>query len=305
MGVLRTCPSGVRSPGSRHLFFRPVLQVALLVGALVVALGACSDGDSTDEAGPDPSSSSPATDPTAEEFATDAQLVDAPAIGTCWRMPPAKAADKDYWFDDSPQVPCTERHTLETVAVYPLASPAPELALEHEAACDQEGRLFIGINRKTWVPWRPLLFLPSQDQIADGALWVRCDVAFAAQTSGIRPAWFTGSAEEVGLRHPEEVWGCLDRPFPRPTPPRFFVPCDKPHAYEATGHLLILEDLDSYPTPRELRIEGKDCQVALRNADYEGLAVRVLWRPPADTEDTLLGSCWVHRPDGQDLPPLQ
>ena len=59
-------------------------------------------------------------------------------------MSPAKASDKDYRFDDSPQVPCTERHTLETVAVYPLASPAPELALEQLADRDQEGRLFIG-----------------------------------------------------------------------------------------------------------------------------------------------------------------
>ena len=73
MGVRRTpCLSGVRSPGIHRVDFRPVLQAALLV-ALVVALGACSDGDATDGAGPGPSSSSSPTAPTAEESATDAR----------------------------------------------------------------------------------------------------------------------------------------------------------------------------------------------------------------------------------------
>ena len=187
-------------------------------------------------------------------------------------MPPATAADQDYWFDDSPQVPCNERHTLETVAVYPLASATPELALEQEAACDQEGRLFIGINRKTWVPWRPLLFLPSQDQVADGAF-------VGPLRRGVRRPdlrYPSGLVHRVGggggSAAPRGGVGLPGPALPAADPPRFFVPCDKPHAYEATGHLLILEDLDSYPTPRELRVEGEDCQVALRDADYEGLA---------------------------------
>ena len=298
-----SCPSSTRSFGGRRLAFRAVLQAAALTVALI-ALGSCGDGDPADEADASPSTSSPATDPTDEESPTDARLTGAPGLGTCWRMPPAKAAERDYWFDASPQVPCTERHTLETVAVYPLAAPTPEDALQQAAACDEEGRLYIGTNSKAWVPWRPMLFLPSKEQVASGASWARCDVAFAAQTSGNRPTWATASAEEMGLRHPEQVWGCLDRPFPQPAPPRTFVPCNKPHAYEATGHALIV-DVDSYPTPQQLRAEGADCQVALRDADYEGLSVRVLWRPPADTDDILYGSCWVHRPDGKDLPPMR
>ena len=304
---LRTTPRPTvpRPPGSRHLLFRAALRAAA-VTVVVVALGACSEGDPDDEADPGSSTSSPATNPSASESESDARLAGAPAVGTCWRMSPAKATDENYWFDDSAQVPCAQRHNLETVAVYPLDKANPKAALEQDAVCDQDARLYIGTSSKNWVPWHYYAFLPSRAQVADGASWSRCDVAFAAQTSGGRPAWSTGSAEEVALRHPEEVWGCLDV-FPQPTHPHPYMPCDKPHAYEATGHLLFLEDLDGYPTPRELRSAAADCQVALRNPDYEGLALRALWKPPAEMwgPDRLTGTCWAHRPDGQDLPPLR
>ena len=282
-----------------------MLDIVALTAALVVALVACSD-DPDDEADTSPSTGNSAADPTAEESATDPRLVEAPAVGTCWRMPPATAADETYWFDDSPQVPCTQRHTLETVAVYALDQATPKAAKEQDAVCDEDARLYIGTSSKTWVPWHYYFFLPSREQVAAGASWARCDVAFAAESSGSRPTWSARSAEGVALRHPEEVWGCLDV-FPQPTRPHPFAPCDKPHAYEATGHLLFLEDLDGYPTPRELRAAAVDCRVALRNPDYEGLALRALWRPPDEMwgPDRLTGTCWVHRPDGRDLPPLR
>jgi hypothetical protein len=230
--------------------------------------------------------------------------VGAPEVGTCWSTPPTKAAGEYYWFDDSPQVPCTQRHTLETVTVYPLDRATPEAALERDAFCAQDALMYIGASLKTWVPWQYYLFLPSQDQVNDGASWLRCDVALTAESSDTLPAWSTGSADQVILRHPEQVWGCLGV-FPQPTRPRPYVPCDKPHAYEATGHLLFLDDLDDYPTARELRDAAADCRVALRDPDYEGLALRALWAPPDQlvVPGTLTGTCWVHRPDGQNLPP--
>ena len=85
------------------------------------------------------------------------------------------------------------------------------------------------------------------------------------------------------------------------------MPCDKPHAYEATGHMLFLEDLESYPTPRRLRAAAADCEVAYRDLAYKGLALHALWRPPDEMwgPDRLIGTCWASRPDGKDLPPLE
>ena len=280
-----------------------MVQAAALTAVLAIALGGCSDGDSDKQA--DPSTGSSAANPTASESNADAGLVGAPEIGTCWQVPPAKAGDEEYWFDGSPQVPCTERHTTQTVAVYSLDEPTPKLVMEEGGhACGAEARTFIGTA--DWVPWRSLYFLPSRDQVASGASWVRCDVSFAAQTAGARPVWRRGSAEEVVLRRPEEVWGCLDKFPQQPTRPQPFVPCDKPHTYEATGHELLLEDFDTYPSPRQLRAAAAECQFDHRNPDYKGLTGRALWRPPNEVFDGyLFGSCWASRPDGQDVPPLR
>jgi hypothetical protein len=150
------------------------------------------------------------------------------------------------------------------------------------------------------------MFLPSRDQVASGASWVRCDVAFAALTARLRQSvWRRGSAEEVVLRRPEEVWACLDKFPQQPTRPQPFVPCDRPHKYEATGHGLVLF-LGTYPSPRKLRTAAAECQLDHRDPDYKGLTVQALWQPPNEgSGHYLLGSCWASRPDGQDLPPLR
>ena len=210
-----------------------MVQAAALTAVLAIALGGCSDGDSDKQA--DPSTGSSAANPTASESNADAGLVGAPEIGTCWQVPPAKAGDEEYWFDGSPQVPCTERHTTQTVAVYSLDEPTPKLVME-------EGGHACGADK-----------FPQQ-----------------------------------------------------PTRPQPFVPCDKPHTYEATGHELLLEDFDTYPSPRQLRAAAAECQFDHRNPDYKGLTGRALWRPPNEVFDGyLFGSCWASRPDGQDVPPLR
>ncbi|RYP86299.1 hypothetical protein EKO23_10130 [Nocardioides guangzhouensis] len=74
---------------------------------------------------------------------------------------------------------------------------------------------------------------------------------------------------------------------------------------EATGHLLIIEGLTSYPSAKRLRVEARDCEVAYRNARYDGLDLQVMWRPqPPLRGDRVFGSCWASRPDGTDLSPL-
>ena len=297
-------PSGVRTRQPRHAV-GGVLQAAAVTAALALTPVACSDGDSGKQADPGPSTSSRAADPTASESNADAGLVGAPEIGTCWQVPPVKAGDEEYRFDGSPQAPCTERHTTQTVAVYPLDKPTPKLASKEDRACAEEVLAFIGASDWVPVPGKFPMFLPSRDQVASGASWVRCDVAFASLTAGPRPVWRRGSAEEVLLRRPEEVWACLDKLPQQPTRPQPFVPCDQPHKYEATGHGLVLY-LDTYPTPRKLRTAAAECQFDHRDPDYKGLTLQALWQPPNEVfGGNLLGSCWASRPDGQDLPPLR
>jgi hypothetical protein len=44
--------------------------------------------------------------------------------------------------------------------------------------CWEYARTYIDINADHWIPWSSLTYLPSRDQVADGASWVRCDAAF-------------------------------------------------------------------------------------------------------------------------------
>ena len=118
------------------------------------------------------------------------------------------------------------------------------------------------------------MFLPSRDQVASGASWVRCDVSFAALTAGLRPVWRRGSAEEVVLRRPEEVWACLDKFPQQPTRPQPFVPCDRPHKYEATGHGLVLLPrhlpLPAKTADRGSRVPVRSPRPRLQGADRAG-----------------------------------
>jgi hypothetical protein len=97
---------------------------------------------------------------------------DAPARGTCWMVDPHRLTT-DYWFDDSPRVPCSGPHTMETVLSYDLDKPTPEAAKEMASLCLTQARVYVGSDLAHWVPWNALFFLPSKAQIARGASWVR------------------------------------------------------------------------------------------------------------------------------------
>ena len=90
--------------------------VAVFVTAGVLATGCDASTDSQEESTSSPAASSTSTDIAASR--------DAPEVGTCWRIP-ADRLTPDYWFDDSPQVPCTQPHNRNQ-----RSDPRPPVGLD-------------------------------------------------------------------------------------------------------------------------------------------------------------------------------
>jgi hypothetical protein len=94
------------------------------------------------------------------------------------------------------------------------------------------------------------------------------------------------------------VWACLDSL--EGWEQAEWVSCTEPHAYETSGRLLVLENADPRPGAARLALAAAVCE---RDAGDEGVVAEAVWEPePVD--DILNGSCWLHRTDGQRLPPL-
>jgi hypothetical protein len=133
---------------------------------------------------------------------------------------------------------------------------------------------------------------------------------WSATTAKADVAWRTGSLEQAVNEHPADVWACTDKELlsGQDTYARF-VDCRRPHLFEATGNLIVLEGMDSYPTTRARAAEEVPCRRSLTSQQrQDGLAVRTVWASPAQLRDggdgVLVGWCWRFRTDGAPLPPM-
>jgi hypothetical protein len=276
-----------------------LLSVASVLVVLALTLVLVDTGpDSTPDPAPAPSPSF-TPDPTPAPNAA----VHRPAEGTCWAVPADQVAYGTQWQDDSPQVPCRQQHTTETVAVLALAEPTVEEAEKRAVdMCWEYVRLYVGIDERSWIPWGMTAFLPSDEQIADGASWIRCDAMFPDGADWDRGRAVTGSAEGLADDPPPEYWACFgNRPDPGSEPPP--VPCDRPHAYEQTGRLALLSRLDEYPTKQEREIAEVQCEAGVPPR-LQGYPFYIAWDPPDDFEPNgdVAGPCYVHDPSGA-IPP--
>jgi len=232
-------------------------------------------------------------------------VVGGPDVGTCRAVPTDAVTDPDY-FDDSPKVPCSEPHTTETVKVLRLSEPTIAEAKEATAkgACWEPVAAYLGVDSEHWVHWRSATFLPSREEIADGANWMRCDAVF--------PAWDLGSvrsttypAAGVAVDPPAELWACLDE-HPKKSE-QSFVPCDQPHQYEQTGTLALLKHLEQYPAAAERDAAAKlqcayDAQV-----DDTNITFTAVWDPRWALRESseIAGACFMLDKTGQPLAPRQ
>jgi hypothetical protein len=268
---------------------------------VVVALTLLLIGTDPDSSSPEPVRT-PSPSFTPDPSPASSAAVHRPAEGTCWAVPARSVYDDTYWHDDSPRVPCKQEHTTETVVVLALTEPTAQEAEKRAVdMCWNYVRLYVGIDERSWIPWGMAAFLPSQEQIADGASWVRCDAVFPDLTTAEELARArTGSAEGLADDPPPDYWACSDG---RPTVTEPAVPCDGPHAYEQTGRLALLSRLDAYPTRQQRETAAVQCEAGIPPR-LQGYRIYIAWDPRSQFEQNgdVAGVCFVHDPGGS-LPP--
>ena len=298
-----TAPGADVFRGERMLRRRRAVAIGAVAAAVVAVLaitaittGGLGAGKSVEPIRPGPTQGPTPTDIEASG--------EGPGIGTCWAIPQERLTP-DYWFDDSPQVPCTEPHTAETAHVYELDEPTVKEASDLADNCWDAARIYVDVNLDHWVPWVPGLLLPSRQQIADGASFVRCEVLIPANLAGTEFTSLTDSVEGAATERADEMLPCLNKNSELWTQP--FAPCDKPHRYEATGQLAELY-VDAYPSPEVLQREAVQCRDGLPGRqDTPDHAVTVAWPPPGGIREDgqLAGVCFVYHQDGSLLPTRQ
>src|SRR5688572_8406819 len=149
----------------------PAVTLMTLLTLLTLLITSCT-GTSAPESG-----SGPRETPRHAE-GTDASSA-APAVpqpGTCRLGAEEKLTSPDYWFDDSLEVPCTEPHNLETAGTVLLTEATVAEVKKHRDDCWTSVHNYLGVSEASWVPWGYAAWLPSEEQVADGAVWMRCDV---------------------------------------------------------------------------------------------------------------------------------
>jgi hypothetical protein len=234
------------------------------------------------------------------------ELTGLPSRGTCWQVAPEHLVP-DHWFDDSPRVSCAEEHSTQTAAAVSVPEPTVAMAKRVGDDCWDYARKFIGVDEDHWIPWQVLVFLPSRQQVAAGASWVRCDVGIPAYTTGLRQLSVSRSVESAALEPPGDLWGCLRR-SPLDASRQSWHECGVEHRYEATGTLSVVRGLDGYPSRAQRERQGApQCRQDLTpDQRARRLAALAAWDPPGGLADgQLFGSCWAYRPDGEPLPPLR
>lgn len=226
-----------------------------------------------------------------------------PDEGDCRRL---SADDLRTIVDDSPTVPCRLRHTVVTFSVGRLPASATRDALSSsdervESAADRfcrdrfRDRLGGDRTDRKLSMLAATYFLPSTEQFALGARWVRCDAyAYATPT------------KLADL--PPSVANALDRDrlsarFDRcsavsPSHRRFrHVICAQPHAWRAVATQRLGEKGERYPGRRTIQNRARDrCEGRVRNylgtegAFSYGFEVpkRAAW-----SEGDRLGLCWA------------
>ena len=139
-----------------------------------------------------------------------------------------------------------------------------------------------------WVPWTFVGYLPSKEEVAAGASWLRCDAAFPETWAFDSARTTTVAAHGLAYDHPQDFWACLDQPPTKSEQP--FVSCDQPHAYEQTGTLAILNGITQYPSAAELAAEArKQCRLGVPPG-YRNVSVTAVWDPRSTLKQRLL-SC--------------
>jgi hypothetical protein len=204
-------------------------------------------------------------------------------------------------------VRCTRPHTAQTLDVGRL--PARLVGGRHEpdaralagyvtARCERRFARWIGGDRETRILSRlhAVWFLPSDEDLALGARWFRCDaVAFG---TGEEPALLPRDVEGV-LSDPGalDIFGACSKGSPEETR-SVLVMCDQPrHTWRAFEVLPVQPTSeDRYPSAESRRVARGSCRDASREELGYPLQWRYGWQAPsrrAWATGVRHGLCWV------------
>jgi hypothetical protein len=185
-----------------------------------------------------------------------------------------------------------------------LDKPTAAAAKEQVDLCLKSVDEYIGISTATWIPWQAAMFLPSKDQIDQGASWVRCDASFPSEWDLTSVRTTTSSALNVAEDPPSQLWACLDLPPSKTDQP--LVACDGPHTYEQTGQLAYLSNVYKYPAAGRLMTEARvQCGEGVPDEHDGAVELTASWTPRKSFEPgaELVGACFFSSRDGDLLPP--
>lgn len=212
---------------------------------LLLVLTGCTSGGSAGE-------------PTAQEVKKEAAT---PELGACRLLTPADVAKSS---NESPVVPCAEKHTAETFAVgsFPAAladvdPDDPRLGKHVFGQCQTKFRKFLGGNDslvlRSTVTWA--WFRPTTEAWKSGASWYRCDVLGGGeQAKEYVP--LPRTAKGVLLGRPEDRWlVCVDGPSVTGS---VKIPCSEPHTWRAVTTIVLGKATDPYPGDRLVEVRTRD-----------------------------------------------
>jgi hypothetical protein len=160
-------------------------------------------------------------------------LLGAPAVGQCFDLSPEELAQPTY---PEAAIDCATPHTAQTLAVaqlpVELAYDSPDLdgfALETCFAAQREALGLKNMTKVSLTAYYIGYFVPSAEQQAAGARWLRCDLVLG-QVKKLHPL---PDKLTVGKKPKKAVARCLTgRDF------RVTV-CAEKHTYRATGAFTI------------------------------------------------------------------
>jgi hypothetical protein len=214
--------------------------------------------------------------------------------------------------DESPAVPCSRPHNIETAGVRQIYTQLTRANLKETVngyfgACGTAWNSYLHIEDGGFYR---LWATPIATKL-HGSWVIRCDVYIGTRVGyGSTPAVTRTSVGAQARSGDTGGWRvCTDQP-PRPKTP--LVDCSRPHAYEGVVANQSQTAINRvYPDPAQLRARGEAvCRKAVAHRPDAGALVvhgswitRHQWVQQGRRID-IFGQCYVCRRDHRDLPPV-
>lgn len=275
---------------------RRLLTALATLLVAVLALSGCAAGNSADEPA---SESSPGASSSTTEAAV--KVPKAPRNGACYRLDVRDAAKSASTADP---VPCTKPHTTKTIHVGRLGAEgkvAPDFRNASvrdrlTATCNREAHAFLGGDladrrlSRLQVVW----FAPTQQELAEGARWMRCDVLALGRSDSLMTLPRLKMQGVLDRAAGADTFGLCGTASPGT---RGFerVACGLRHSWAAISTIPI-SDAKRYPGVAKVRAAGDQACSDQVNARTSELKFAYGWEWPTLAQwkaGQRFGYCWA------------